>query len=212
MKTIIFFSILFCTLALPVFGELTPQDLDKIRLIVKEEIKPLKADIVALKVDVARLDGRLTGVEKQIATITNLICWLIALIVIAIGIPQIIMAFRSRKGSRPRAKNRRAHKRNRNTEATAYCKLLMNTIFAHAREVLFGEVPVPRRFPTRQRSAVSARSLCLAVFRHAREVLFGEVPVPRRFPTRQRSAVRRGPCASPFSITHGRRSFMKINK
>ena len=97
MKTIIFFSILFCTLALPTFGELTPQDLDKIRLIVKEEIKPLKADIVALKVDVARLDGRLTGVEKQIATITNLICWLIALIVIAIGIPQIIMAFRSRK-------------------------------------------------------------------------------------------------------------------
>ena len=97
MKTIIFFSILFCTLALPVFGELTPEDLDKIRLIVKEEIKPLKADIVALKIDVARLDGRLTGVEKQIATITNLICWLIALIVIAIGIPQIIMAFRSRK-------------------------------------------------------------------------------------------------------------------
>ena len=97
MKTIIFFSILFCTLALPVFGELTPQDLDKIRLIVKEEIKPLKADIVALKVDVARLDGRLTGVEKQIATITNLIYSLMALIVIAIGIPQIIMAFRSRK-------------------------------------------------------------------------------------------------------------------
>ena len=101
MKTIIFFSILFCTLALPVFGELTPQDLDKIRLIVKEEIeeeiKPLKADIVALKIDVARLDGRLTGVEKQIATITNLIYWLMALIVIAIGIPQIIMAFRSRK-------------------------------------------------------------------------------------------------------------------
>ena len=97
MKTIIFFSILFCTLALPVFGELTPQDLDKIRLIVKEEIKPLKADIEALKVDVARLDGRLTGVEKQIATITNLIYSLIALIVIAIGIPQIIMAFRSRK-------------------------------------------------------------------------------------------------------------------
>ena len=97
MKTIIFFSILFCTLALPAFGELTPEDLDKIRLIVKEEIKPLKADIVALKIDVARLDGRLTGVEKQIATITNLICWLIALIVIAIGIPQIIMAFRSRK-------------------------------------------------------------------------------------------------------------------
>ena len=146
MKTIIFFSILFCTLALPVFGELTPQDLDKIRLIVKEEIKPLKADIEALKVDVARLDGRLTGVEKQIATITNLIYSLIALIVIAIGIPQIIMAFRSRKESRPREKDRRTHKRNRNTEATAYCKPLMIPFLRTPEE------------------CCSARSLCLAVF------------------------------------------------
>lgn len=39
MKHILFFSILFCTIALPTLAELMPQDLDKIRLIVNEEIK-----------------------------------------------------------------------------------------------------------------------------------------------------------------------------
>ena len=39
MKTILFLSILFYAIAMPVFAELMPQDLDKIRLIVNEEIK-----------------------------------------------------------------------------------------------------------------------------------------------------------------------------
>jgi len=39
MKTILSFSILFCAIAIPVSAELTPQNLDKIRLIVNEEIK-----------------------------------------------------------------------------------------------------------------------------------------------------------------------------
>ena len=38
MKTLTFFSILFCTIALPALADLTPQDLDKIRLIVNEEV------------------------------------------------------------------------------------------------------------------------------------------------------------------------------
>jgi septal ring factor EnvC (AmiA/AmiB activator) len=108
MKTIIFFSILFCAIALPSFAELTPQDLDKIRLIVKEEIEkeiePLKAEIASVKdeiasvkdeiasvkQDVASLSGRVAGIEKQIT-------WLMALIVVAVGIPQIIVVWRSRK-------------------------------------------------------------------------------------------------------------------
>ena len=98
MKSILYFSILLCAIALPAFAELTDADLDKIRLIVKEEIeeeiKPLKADIEKLKVDVARLDGRITGIEgrmtgieKQISHATNVTYGLIALIVVAIGIP-----------------------------------------------------------------------------------------------------------------------------
>ena len=53
MKTLIFCSTLFCAIALPDLGELTDADLDKIRLIVREEIKPLMSDIDTLKTDVA---------------------------------------------------------------------------------------------------------------------------------------------------------------
>ena len=91
MKTILVLSILFCAVALPTSAALTDADLDKIRLIVKEEIteelKPIKADIGGLKEDVARLDGRMTGVEKQVTHATNVTYGLIALIVVAIGIP-----------------------------------------------------------------------------------------------------------------------------
>lgn len=87
MKTILLFSILLCVIVMPAIGALDDADLDKIRLIVKEEIKPLQADIDGLKTDVARLDGRLTGVEKQVTHATNVTYGLIALIVVAIGIP-----------------------------------------------------------------------------------------------------------------------------
>ena len=39
MKTILFLSILFSAIALPTFAELTDADLNKIRLIVKDEVK-----------------------------------------------------------------------------------------------------------------------------------------------------------------------------
>ena len=39
MKTILVLSILFSAIALPALGELTDADLDKIRLIVREEVK-----------------------------------------------------------------------------------------------------------------------------------------------------------------------------
>ena len=99
MKTFLALLIFFSALAVPVLAELTPGDLDKIRLIVKEEIKtelaPIKSDIDTLKTDVARLDGRMTDAEKQIAHITNVTYGLIALIVAAIG----ISAWRDRRDS-----------------------------------------------------------------------------------------------------------------
>ena len=83
---------------MPAIGALDDADLNKIRLIVKEgikeeiapikeEIKSIKADLVILKTDVARLDGRLNGIEKQVTHATNVTYGLIALIVVAIGIP-----------------------------------------------------------------------------------------------------------------------------
>ncbi len=91
MKTLLVLLILLCAITMPALAELTDADLNKIRLIVKEEIKeeikPIKADISTLKEDVARLDGRMTGVEKQVSHATNVTYGLIPLIVVAIGIP-----------------------------------------------------------------------------------------------------------------------------
>ena len=104
MRTIFVLCIFLCAIALPAFAELTEADLNKIRVIVKEhtkaeitpikvEIASIKADIGTLKEDVARLDGRLTGTEKQVTHATNLTYGLIALIVVAIG----ISAWRSKR-------------------------------------------------------------------------------------------------------------------
>ena len=105
MKKILLFSILFSAIALPTFGELTDADLNKIRLIVKEEVEKeiattnqkiegldtriqgLDTRIRSVEKDVSWIRGRLDGMEKQISHATNVTYGLIALIVVAIGIP-----------------------------------------------------------------------------------------------------------------------------
>ena len=105
MKHVLLCSILFCAIALPARAELTSEDLDKIRLIVKEEVKTevtsseaRMKQYVDLKIEgvngrIAGIEGRFTGMEKQLATLTYLVYALIALIVIAVGIPQIIIPY-----------------------------------------------------------------------------------------------------------------------
>jgi hypothetical protein len=95
MKTTLFISILFYAIALPVFGELTETDLNKIRLVIEEELKPIKADIVTLQTDVAWVRGKLDGIDKQITHGTNITYGLMALIVAAVVIPQILIMLRS---------------------------------------------------------------------------------------------------------------------
>ncbi len=99
MKTILLLSALFCAIALPALGELTETDLNKIRLIIQEEIekeiKPIKADIVSLQTDVAWVRGKLEGIDKQVTHGTNITYGLIALIVAAVAIPQILIMLRS---------------------------------------------------------------------------------------------------------------------
>ena len=75
MKTILTLSILFSLIALPVLGQLTDADLDKIRLIIREEIKK-ETDTINTKIDketdtintkIDGLDARLRNVETGIA-------------------------------------------------------------------------------------------------------------------------------------------------
>ena len=64
MKPTIFLSILFCVIAMPVFAELTDADLDKIRLIVQEEIQK---EIAPINKKIDGIDARLRNVETDIA-------------------------------------------------------------------------------------------------------------------------------------------------
>lgn len=107
---------------MPVFGDLTDTDLNRIRLIIQEEIKKetttinqkidaLDARIQNVEKDVAWIRGKLESVDKQfegvdkqferigdqITHVTYLTYGLIALIVAAVAIPQIFITLRSAK-------------------------------------------------------------------------------------------------------------------
>ena len=98
MKFLIFFLMLSCAIVLPARAELTDDDLNKIRLIVKEEVKaeitPIKTELNSLdtrleKVEqkISNIEGRLDGIEKRISQSNNTTYGLIALIIFAIGLP-----------------------------------------------------------------------------------------------------------------------------
>ena len=104
----IFFLILFCAIALPALAELPDADLDKIRLIVNEEVKKeiattnkkiegLDTRLRSVEEDISFVRGKIEGTDKQTSLITNFVYGMIALIVAAIVIPQLIMAWRSGK-------------------------------------------------------------------------------------------------------------------
>ena len=110
MKTILVACISCALLTVPAQSELTQADLDKIRLLIHEEHKAIKAEIATVKAEIATVKnevswirGRLEGMEKhfdrveqQITHTTNLTYGLIVLIVAAVGIPQIILTWCSR--------------------------------------------------------------------------------------------------------------------
>lgn len=98
MKNILVLLILFSAIALPALSELTVQDLDKIRSIVKESEDGLKEEIASSEKRTKEyIDLKISSVEKQITLLTNFVYGLIGLIVVAIGIPQILIAWRSIK-------------------------------------------------------------------------------------------------------------------
>lgn len=123
MKTILALSILLSvSITPPARGELTEADLNKIRLIIKEEVEPIKKDVAVLQGQIQGINKRFDAVDKRFDDFkdsvnkrfdavdkrfddvntrldhsNNLAYALIALIVVAVGIPQIIIASRWRK-------------------------------------------------------------------------------------------------------------------
>ncbi len=144
MKYTLFFFAAFFVIISPTFGELTSQDLDKIRLIVKEEVSEvetrLRAEIAEsekrLRTEIAEsesnmrryvdlkfegvdtkfegVDASFESVHKQLLLVVGFVSGLIILIVVTIGIPQIIMAWR---GKNERSQDRRIEELSREIEA-----------------------------------------------------------------------------------------------
>ena len=122
MKTILVLSILFWAIALPALGELTDADLDKIRLIVKQE---LKAEITSSEKSIKEyINIRIDSVEKRLSTYNWVIYVLMPLIVATVGIPTAMIAWRSGKDRSLERQVETPQTGNRNAEATANCKPL----------------------------------------------------------------------------------------
>ncbi len=120
MKIILISITAFLVFTAPVFSELTVTDLEKIRSIVKESEDRLKEDLKAseerlkedlktsekrLKEDIETSEKRLMQhvadkfgeVDKRLNIIFGFVIALITLIVVVVGVPQIIMAWRGKE-------------------------------------------------------------------------------------------------------------------
>lgn len=83
MKNVIFFTILYCVIVVPVQGQLTQTDLDKIRLVVNDEIKKEISNSETRMKEYNNI--KIESVEKRLNMLFGVVIALIAII----GIPQI---------------------------------------------------------------------------------------------------------------------------
>ena len=101
MKYFTIALMLIAIISTPAISDLSQDDLNKIRLLITDELKPIQTEIqtvktelkdaiASVKEDVASLSGRVDGVEK-------LITWLMVIIVAIVGIPQVVVLWRSKK-------------------------------------------------------------------------------------------------------------------
>ncbi len=104
MKLITVLIAMFLLFTVPAFSELTAEDIEKIRSIVKEETaaseKRMKEyvsqEIAKVNIKIEEMDKRLTSeiraLDKRLDHIFTLVIALVAFIAVVIGIPQIIVA------------------------------------------------------------------------------------------------------------------------
>ena len=106
MKTILLSCVMFLVIVSPVISELIPADLDKIRLVVKDEISKseteLKGEITKSEKQMKDyvdtkfegVDTKFEGFEKRINLAVGFVSGLMILVVVTVGIPQVIIAWR----------------------------------------------------------------------------------------------------------------------
>ena len=105
MKNLVFIGILLM-FTTPAFSELSDSDIQRIREIVQlavaAEGKQIRTEITAaIKASEKRMieyqDIKSTSLDKRIDLLASLLVGIMALIVLAVGAPQLILAYRQRK-------------------------------------------------------------------------------------------------------------------
>ena len=112
MKTILVLSILFSAIALPALGELTAEDLEKIRQIVKASETALTSRIEKVDAKVDAIDTRLRTVETGVAELRGRNIgfsaaqdWIVAICAVAAIILSIIALRKAEPKAPPTAQN-----------------------------------------------------------------------------------------------------------
>ena len=112
MKTILVLSILFSVIALPALGELTAEDLEKIRQIVKESENALTSRIEKVDSKVDAIDTRLRTVETGVAELRGRNIgfsaaqdWIVAICAVAAIILSIIALRKAQPKAPPTAQD-----------------------------------------------------------------------------------------------------------
>ena len=105
MKNVILIFVGMLILAPPAFSDLTDSDIERIREIVKVEVtdseQRLRGEITTAintsdKQMKDYIDTKLDGIDDRVNLIAALLVAIMALIVIAIGLPQLIIAIKQR--------------------------------------------------------------------------------------------------------------------
>ena len=98
MKLILIAATALLIFSVPVFSELTVEDLEKIRSIVKDEVTSSEKQIkgyVDQKIETVNV--KISEMDKRLNQIFWLVIALIGLIVVVVGIPQILVAARGKE-------------------------------------------------------------------------------------------------------------------
>ena len=104
MKLILISITAFLIFTVPAFSELTVEDLEKIRSIVKESedrmkeyVKESEAGVKEyMDIKIKSVGDKVDEMDKRLNLISNLVIALVALVILAVGVPQIIMTWRER--------------------------------------------------------------------------------------------------------------------
>ena len=130
MRSILCFSIAFLFCCHPVFGELTARDIEQIRAIVREDVRVIvKEEITASETRMKQyvdakfegvdakfegVDAKFEGIDRLLTVIVGFVSAMIVLIVVTVGIPQVIMAWR---GKSEREQNKKIEELSEEIEA-----------------------------------------------------------------------------------------------